>query len=790
MASYEFEIKFKNVKKQQFLHILKYAYDEYKIDNYEMDLNIIENKNNTSSIRRRTYYNDKAVKINKDPIIIKKNNINKKFINNTYDYDLSLSQSIEEPIEKYNFGANILIRLKKRLSFKINDNFRLDMSVVKNEQNITNLDVIINKFYKGYNEKNFSNNELFIDNYEIEIEYIGQEIIELKYLEDHLDEVMNLLQIFKNPINEIYSIITDNHKKYNIKFRDIINEAKQLNKFTYYKNIFPASGYILLEKTDGLRTICALLNNTLYLLFTVSEKNLYKKLPSNIFSKYNFIVDAEFIDGKVYVFDILYINNKPIFRDNYVTRLTYINEFKNIIDKIKSYNKNILDINIKKYNIINNNFKQLIETYYLEAKAEKKNVDGLIIAEPNKNYFETVNWKWKSFNDNTIDFYAKLITKENNLCIYHLYSYINYDMFNKLKTSKSDFIPINNHPNIIHVLFTPSIDPKAYIFKYKDNSLNNKVIEVGKKRDNMEWTLHKIRDDKEFGNHLQTAEMTYYNFYSPFDLEMLYTFDDKNYFINENITNKVDNFKSLRLYNTKVKYNLFSMFKDSDFVLDLAAGRGADLNKYNANNIKNVLMVEPDEAAIYDILDRKYSLLKDKYKKNTNTKIYLLKENLTNNYLDTYDKINKLVSLKSFNHICSHFAIHYFIYNNELMLNFINLLNLTLSKHGIFICTLFDGNKLKNFLSNYNNYEWKNDKYYIRLLKNKTEIELLLPFSNNELYKEHLVNIDDFILEMKNNQIKLIEKKSFIDYNFDNIILDDYDKTFIGFYTSLIFTKI
>ena len=789
MSIPEFEVKFKNVNRSQFLKILTYAHAELKVDNYEMDLNIIEKKSNVSSIRRRSYYNDKAVKINKDPIIIKKNNINKKFVNNTYEFDLSLSHSIEEPIERYNFGINILIRLKKRLSFKINNNFRLDLSVVKNEQNLNNLDIIINKFFKGFNEKNFSDNELFIDNYEIEIEYVGEDNIQLKFLEDHLDTLMNSINIFKNPINEIYAIMTDNHKKFNIKFRDIINNPKQLNKFIYYKNIYPSNGYILLEKTDGLRTICALLNNTLFLLFTVSEKNLYKKLPTNIFSKYNFIVDAEYIDGKIFVFDIIYLNNKPLFKENYITRLNYINEFKNIIDLINSYNKNILDINIKKYNIINNNLKTLIETYYLEAKAENKKIDGLILAEPNKNYFETVNWKWKSFNDNTIDFYAKLITKENNQCIYNLYSYINYDMLNKLKIPKSDILPMPNNPNIIHILFSPSIDPKAYIFKYKDNTLNGKVIEVGKKRDTVEWVLHKIRDDKEFGNHLQTAEMTYYNFYSPFDLEMLYSFEDKNYFINENTTAKIDNFKNLRLYNTKIKYNLYTMFKDSEFVLDLAAGRGADLNKYNANNIKNVLMIEPDEAALYDVLDRKYSLLKDKHKKNTNTQIYLLKENLTNNYLDIYDKINKLVSRKNFNHICSHFAIHYFIYNNELMRNFINLLNLTLNKHGIFICTLFDGNKLKDFLLKNNNYEWKNDKYYLRLLENKTEVELLLPFSNNELYKEHIINIDDFILEMKNNQIKLIEKKNFLDYSFDNIILDEPDKTFIGFYTSLIFTK-
>ena len=51
-------------------------------------------------------------------------------------------------------------------------------------------------------------------------------------------------------------------------------------------------------------------------------------------------------------------------------------------------------------------------------------------------------------------------------------------------------------------------------------------------------------------------------------------------------------------------------------------------------------------------------------------------------------------------------------------------------------------------------------------------------------------NIDDFILEMKKNNFKLIEKKNFLEYKKEEQkILDEDDKTFIDFYCSLIFTK-
>ena len=49
--------------------------------------------------------------------------------------------------------------------------------------------------------------------------------------------------------------------------------------------------------------------------------------------------------------------------------------------------------------------------------------------------------------------------------------------------------------------------------------------------------------------------MTYYNFYSPFDIEMLYTFDEDPYFINKN--EQHDNFSKIRHFNTIIKYELY-----------------------------------------------------------------------------------------------------------------------------------------------------------------------------------------------------------------------------------------
>jgi hypothetical protein len=787
----EIEIKIQNVTKEQFINLYDIMKEKYKVFSFEKTLNMIESKTSISSVRRTTYYDNNAVKINKEPIIIKKNIVNKRFINNVYDNNISITHSKEIPINNYNFDENCLIRLRERISFELNQEWRLDMTVIKIETSLDNLDLIINKFFKGYNEKNFIKKENFIDKYEIELEYINSKVNKTIFdIERNISNIMNLIGWQKNPISEIYSIITEdkiNRNKSNLKLKDLCNQAKTLDKYTYFKNIYTANGYILLEKTDGERCFCCLLHNVLYLIFNNTNKNLYTKIENeNINESNNFIFDCEEVDGSIYIFDILYLNKQKIFNEPYLSRLVnYTEEAKKII-KLLNIDKKI-SIEFKKYNIINNNFKTLIETYYLEKKDSNK-IDGLMICSSDKNYFETDNWKWKSFEHNTIDFYCKLEKREGDRYLYNLYSYINFDLLNKLKIPPTEFLKIDGKPNIVNILFSPSIDEKAYIFYYNSKELDKKVIEIGKNK-KLEWVLKGIREDKEFGNHFQTAEKIYTSYISPFDIELLYEKDinEKNYFADDS---KHDDTKEMRIYNTKVKYELYKLFNNTNFLIDFASGRATDLIKYNTSSINNVFMIEVDQAAIYEIVERKYNLFNDRNRKiNIKTKIYILNEDLKNDYLDIYDKITKKVGNITFDNSICNFALHYFAYTDKLMDNFISLLNNCIGKKSYFICTLFNGEKVKEFLLKLPNHEFKSKKYYIRLLLGEKEIELTLPFTGEELYKENLINLENFILRMKKNKFKLIEEKSFIDYDIDKSKLEKDDLQYISLYSSLIFIK-
>ena len=64
-------------------------------------------------------------------------------------------------------------------------------------------------------------------------------------------------------------------------------------------------------------------------------------------------MDGEFLDGKIMIFDIMYINNKKVWKENYITRLKYFEEAKKITDLL---DKKIIYIEYKKHYLINNNY--------------------------------------------------------------------------------------------------------------------------------------------------------------------------------------------------------------------------------------------------------------------------------------------------------------------------------------------------------------------------------------------------------------------------------------------------
>ena len=98
------------------------------------------------------------------------------------------------------------------------------------------------------------------------------------------------------------------------------------------------------------------------------------------------------------------------------------------------------------------------------------------------------------------------------------------------------------------------------------------------------WELVKVRTDKKTANHLFTAEQIYMNYYNPLTIEMLYNANDLNAHYFKTSETGID--IEFKKWNNKVKFNIFETYlRDMKKLLDLGAGRGADINKYSIYNI-------------------------------------------------------------------------------------------------------------------------------------------------------------------------------------------------------------
>src|SRR5438477_9191077 len=103
----------------------------------------------------------------------------------------------------------------------------------------------------------------------------------------------------------------------------------------------------------------------------------------------------------------------------------------------------------------------------------------------------------------------------------------------------------------------------------------------------------RIRDDRKLelnylGNDFRVAELTYINFIDPFEFENLWN-PNFGYFTKS----KSD------IYNASNKYKRFVIslliknnLSHANWVIDEAAGRGADLHRYQEVNVNNVLFID------------------------------------------------------------------------------------------------------------------------------------------------------------------------------------------------------
>jgi SAM-dependent methyltransferase len=735
----------------------------------------------------------------------------------------------EESFEKFNqpteSSNNDYTRIKARTPFKEwpkAPGWKIDVTAVWGMPWSTQTNYMKKIIEKCFDSWKNSSNELNLskfNSFEVEAEYIGN-YADLK--EESIMAVITALNniirnnfvdendaILYKEVANIAGLIGHARIQGNMTVKKVSQAPIELNQ-NLWKEIFPPLGWFVTDKADGKRTLLHLYEKKFIIISdTIKFIDIENSCPRTI-------VDCEEVDGKYYIFDILY------FKDSNMTKYSFQRRYEDLESAAK-YLADItkMDILAKPFNQIplivaetaklDDIIRPPIEKMWNRERPYK--VDGLIFNSPDASYLNTKMFKWKP--ENTIDFLAiqcpaqllgpaPFLNKEGK-SLFLLFVTINYDEYRNLNLSiidgyekifpqystrhsgKIQPLPGGGSHATFPIQFSPSFYPRAYLAYFNTENVskintpkilelfvdikNPKLAEIIENGQPLPWELVRIRDDRQtdvsaggyFGNYISVAESVAQNIINPLPLEGLWKTSHV-YF--EEVKDPIYNAPTH--FNSFVKSKLFIAMGSSKngLLLDIAAGRGADIGRYSLGNFGQVVAIDNDAAALSELARRKYS----RYFKNVPA-LHTAKINL-NSDKNIIEHLDAIGLPTKYDAISCNFAIHY-INNLE---NFVKLIDQLLAANGKFGFTCFDGARINKLLADKKMTEswvaledqfvkYQLQKMYIgsKLESRGQIINVKLPFSN-ELYSENLVNIDYLLELFAKKKINVKERRHFSEF--------------------------
>lgn len=212
---------------------------------------------------------------------------------------------------------------------------------------------------------------------------------------------------------------------------------------------------------------------------------------------------------------------------------------------------------------------------------------------------------------------------------------------------------------------------------------------------------------------------------------------------------KTSFFYQMRRFHNDIKRTLINKYaKNVNRLLDLACGKGGDIQKWRDNKIKYIVGYDINEKSI---LEGKNRLKEFNMEKNVKLDI----KNLS---------IEILYGNNDFDVVTCMFAFHYFFENDNTFNTIISSIENNLKQNGYFLGTFFDGNCVRN----YNNKHLDHFKLEIKndtpdnLFGNKVSVQLKETVLN-ECTDEYIVDFNKLKIELEKRGFKLIETKLFSD---------------------------
>ena len=585
--------------------------------------------------------------------------------------------------------------------------------------------------------------------------------------------------------------------------------AKSTGNLTYSNLALLLNGkYAVTEKIDGQRALIFLVDNKSYL---IDLSNTVTDMGITVDKMYNnTLLDSEFVitpDDKcmLAVFDVLVDAGVNLTMDKTLQeRLSRIptklfDSFKGV-EILTPVGRKIVckKMFAKQYYFPKNQhdlasiIKKINDTKFVYK------LDGIIFTPTDDNYYTGTSLKWKPSQMNTIDFLVRITEtdKKNRQIKINLYVGVSIrDFIAKRMRHNPDYYKLfpqfNEKSYYFPILFTPP-DAKSDIYAetleydsvsddgvYTVNGVpikDNTVIEMSYQGD--KWKPVKFRDDKtsvylsqgrDAGNYWHIAYNVWENIMNPITLDVLTGKQE----IGEKYFRKVEtsaNTLGMVKFHNFIKLCYYKKYaRDALWIMELAGGRGNDINKHVRIGAKNVLLVDIDQKAIAEGQTRIDSL--DPRERTTNFKSFVA---------DISKDICSQIEAEGcrpgqFDTIVCNFAIHYVFGSKDVIQTVKDYVSKYLKHGGYFMFSTFDGQKVFDFLISNNvgyNEEFKffsgEELLFVikRLFKSNKfanygqEIGIYIDRIGSYM-NEYLVNLDYVINEFTKDDFKLIENTSF-----------------------------
>tara|TARA_B000000532_G_scaffold155072_1_gene124677 strand:- start:4823 stop:7708 length:2886 start_codon:yes stop_codon:yes gene_type:complete len=523
------------------------------------------------------------------------------------------------------------------------------------------------------------------------------------------------------------------------------------------------NNYTVTSKTDGLRMLGFVYKTgELFLLSSKTDKS-FERTGCILKDAIGSVFDGELVrlsknkDDILHylIFDCYYENGKDIRMKSLNTRISVANKLissKEIDDstefiiKVKSF----LSCD-KLYSNVHSTFEKMDNDIY--------NTDGLIFTpqdplcgkeiyenDSRKGILKTGNtWdkllKWKDRDENTIDFrvifgdisewydvntktnkkYRIVTLKTKGKVVNTIDRYFSKSSKRTNDNEEYEFQTIEPEDMSAHITKIEFSENGKLLCENGDEIVNGSIVEMRydlNKPSRMRWIPRNVRFDKSRPNATIVAMDIWNILHFPVTKEML-TKDvyvpsayeeSEEYYVQENHNLDID--LNLRRFHTTVVKNKLLVDNNLNIpkggtLLDLASGRGGDLNRYMLTKFNKIVGVDNSLNNLHHPIGGAYARL-SKQMNNKKDIVFLhgdVNLNLHSQEAfsianDTYKKYGKeLFSKKhSYDMITMFFALHYMFENGKTLRKFVENLTDNLKVGGYFVGCCYDGEKVFNSL--------------------------------------------------------------------------------------------